>query len=192
MKMTMRRSGDMIQDVIIIGGLVVMQLLYAGTTVFGSYLMSLGISSLTLVILLSFATFLVLLPFASFFERSEWPKMLRLKFIVQVLLLAFGGVTLFQTLFLKGMNLTSPAMGTAMPNLAPGLIFIIACTYRLEKVDLSCTYSRVKILGSMLYVFGAVTMSIMQSISSPKESAAQFSGSAVAPALDTRQASNNS
>ena len=68
--MVMRRSGDMIQDVIIIGGLVVMQLLLAGTAVFGTYLMSLGISSLTLVIFLSFATFLVILPFASFFERS--------------------------------------------------------------------------------------------------------------------------
>ncbi|MCI85997.1 auxin-induced protein 5NG4, partial [Trifolium medium] len=34
----------------------------------------------------------------------------------------------FQSLFLKGISLTSAAMGTAMPNLAPGLIFIIAWT----------------------------------------------------------------
>jgi hypothetical protein len=39
-------------------------------------------------------------------------------------------VTLFQSLFLKGIKLTSPAMATAMPNLAPGLIFIIAWTLR--------------------------------------------------------------
>lgn len=37
-------------------------------------------------------------------------------------------VTLFQALFLKGIKLTSPAVATAMPNLAPGLIFIIAWT----------------------------------------------------------------
>jgi len=35
----------------------------------------------------------------------------------------------FQYLFLKGINLTSPAMGTAMPNIAPGLIFIIAWAF---------------------------------------------------------------
>jgi hypothetical protein len=39
-------------------------------------------------------------------------------------------VTLFQSLFLKGIKLTSPAMATAMPNLAPGIIFIIAWTLR--------------------------------------------------------------
>lgn len=38
---------------------------------------------------------------------------------------------------------------------------------RLEKVDLSCTYSRVKIIGTLLCVLGAFTMSIMQSISTP-------------------------
>lgn len=36
---------------------------------------------------------------------------------------------------------------------------------RLEKVDLSCTYSRVKIIGTFLCVLGALTMSILQSIS---------------------------
>lgn len=39
-------------------------------------------------------------------------------------------VTMFQTLFVKGIQLTSPAMGTAMPNLAPGFIFIIAWIFR--------------------------------------------------------------
>lgn len=39
-------------------------------------------------------------------------------------------VTLFQSLLLEGIKLTSPAMATAMPNLAPGLIFIIAWCFR--------------------------------------------------------------
>jgi len=36
---------------------------------------------------------------------------------------------------------------------------------RLEKVNLSCTYSRVKIVGTLLCVVGALTLSMMQSIS---------------------------
>lgn len=110
-------------------------------------------------------------------------------------------VTLFQTLFLKGVERTSPAIATAMPNLAPGIIFVIAwilgqvicvnlsssqsyltdfnLTFfgSLEKVKLSCTYSRVKLLGTLICVVGALLMSIMHSTKqkhayqSPSESA---------------------
>lgn len=38
---------------------------------------------------------------------------------------------------------------------------------RLENVTLSCTYSRVKIGGTLLCVIGAFTMSISQSAASP-------------------------
>lgn len=38
---------------------------------------------------------------------------------------------------------------------------------RLEKVNLKCTFSRVKIIGTLLCVLGALTMSLMQSISTP-------------------------
>ena len=97
-------------------------------------------------------------------------------------------VTLFQSLFLKGIQLTSPSVATAMPNLAPGLIFVIAWIFRyieltfcslsslfvfnnkrqfhwcrLEKVRLSCIYSKIKLLGTFLCVIGAFTMSIMHS-----------------------------
>lgn len=40
---------------------------------------------------------------------------------------------------------------------------------RLEKVALSCLYSKVKIVGTFLCVLGALTMSIMQSTVSPKD-----------------------
>ncbi|AES90900.2 nodulin MtN21/EamA-like transporter family protein [Medicago truncatula] len=160
-------NSRMMEDVVVIGGLIGVQFVYAGNAMLLKYLMSLGLQSFTIVIYTSFATFLLLLPFVLYFERSKWPKKFTFKLIVQFLLLAFGGVTLFQSLFLKGINLTSAAMGTAMPNLAPGFIFIIAWLFRLEKVDLSCTYSRVKIMGTLLCVLGAFTMSLMQSISTP-------------------------
>ncbi|KAK7330768.1 hypothetical protein VNO77_24967 [Canavalia gladiata] len=169
--------GGMMEDITIVGGLIGVQFVYAGNAVMLSYLMSLGLNSLTLVIFTSFATFLLLLPVAFYYERCKWPKKVSFKLLVQLLLLSFAGAT-FQSLFLKGINLTSPTMGTAMPNLAPGLIFIIAWIFRLEKVKFSCTYSRVKIIGTLLCVLGALTMSIMQSISTTprpaKEGKIQF------------------
>ncbi|KAH1267411.1 hypothetical protein AAZX31_01G195100 [Glycine max] len=159
-------SRGAMEDVAIIGGLIGVQFIYAGNAVLMSYSMSLGFSSLTIIILTSLATFLILFPIAFFVERSRWPKHCSFRFIAQLFFLSFGGLV-FQYLFLKGINLTSPAMGTAMPNIAPGLIFIIAWISGLEKVNLSNKYSQVKILGTLLCVLGALTMSIMQSISAP-------------------------
>ncbi|XP_038687221.1 WAT1-related protein At5g47470-like isoform X2 [Tripterygium wilfordii] len=160
---------EKLEDVLITGGLILNQFVYAGNSVLMSYLMSLGLKPFTIVIFSTFATFLILSPLAVCFERSKWPNQLTSKLVIQLVLIAFGGVTLFQTLFLEGINLTSPAMATAMPNLAPGLIFIIAWTFRFEKVKLSCTYSKVKIAGTLLCVVGAITMSLMHSTTSIKQ-----------------------
>ncbi|MBA0852888.1 hypothetical protein Goshw_010880 [Gossypium schwendimanii] len=149
--MVVYKKREAVEEVAIYGGLIGVQFVYAGNSILLGYLMSLGLSPFTIVIFFTFATFIIVSPFALYFES----------------------VTLFQSLFLKGINLTSPAVATAMPNLAPGLIFIIAWACRLEKVDLSCLYSKVKIGGTLLCVLGALTMSLMHSSVSP-ESARMF------------------
>ncbi|KAJ6389240.1 hypothetical protein OIU77_027556 [Salix suchowensis] len=168
--MAWNRKNQTVEDLVIVVGLVMVQFVYAGNSVLLSYLMSIGLNPLTIVIFSTSATFLILSPIAVHFERSKWPKEFRLKLLIQMVLISFGGVTLFQSLYLKGIKLTSPAMATAMPNLAPGLIFIIAWTFRLEKVKLSCVYSKVKIVGTILCVVGALVMSLMSSTESAKES----------------------
>uniref|UniRef100_A0A803PPF7 WAT1-related protein n=1 Tax=Cannabis sativa TaxID=3483 RepID=A0A803PPF7_CANSA len=70
-----------------------------------------------------------------------------------------GGNSLWRSLLLKGISLTSPAMATSMPNLTPGLIFIIAWILRYEKVKLSCMYSKVKIAGTLLCVAAIFVLS---------------------------------
>lgn len=65
----MTMDGGMMEDVSIIGGLIGVQFVYAGNAVLLSYLMSLGLNSLTIVIFTSFATFLVLFPVAFYCER---------------------------------------------------------------------------------------------------------------------------
>ncbi|KAJ4888567.1 WAT1-related protein [Raphanus sativus] len=156
---------EMIEEVVIVGGLVMVQFVYAGNSLLMSYLMSLGLGPLTIVIFSTFATFIILSPFAILFERKQWPNELNPRLMGKLVLISFAGVTLFQTLFLEGIRLTSPAMATAMPNLAPGLIFFIAWMVRLEKMNMKCLYSKLKILGTLLCVFGALTMSLMHSAS---------------------------
>ncbi|XP_059589705.1 WAT1-related protein At5g47470 [Vitis vinifera] len=154
---------EMLEDFAVIGGLVGVQVVYAGNALVLSYLMSVGLNPLSLVVYSAFATFIVLTPLSFYFERSKWPSRISCKLWIQLILISFTGVTLFQSLFLMGIEKTSPAIATAMPNLAPGLIFIIACSFRLEKVNISCMYSQVKIIGTLLCVVGAVVMSLLHS-----------------------------
>ncbi|XP_044487400.1 WAT1-related protein At5g47470-like [Mangifera indica] len=160
-----------LEDLAIVSGLIVVQFLYASNSVLMSYLMNLGVSPLSTVIFSAFVTFLLLSPAAVYFERKNWPQQLSLKLIFQLILISIAGVALFLTLFLEGVKLTSPVMATAMPNLSTGFIFVIAWTLRMEKVDLNCLYSKVKILGTLLCVIGALTMSLMHSTAHVKEAA---------------------
>ncbi|XP_026662437.2 WAT1-related protein At5g47470-like isoform X1 [Phoenix dactylifera] len=72
-------------------------------------------------------------------------------------------VTMYQAILLLGIKKTSPAIASAMPNLAPGFIFIIAACFRFEKFDIRCKYSGIKILGTLVCLSGAIVMSFLQS-----------------------------
>ncbi|KAK4434975.1 WAT1-related protein [Sesamum alatum] len=65
-------------------------------------------------------------------------------------------------------------MATAMPNLAPGLIFCMSWAFRLEKIELACRHSRAKIVGTLLCIFGALVLSLMQSTIQDKETDSSF------------------
>uniref|UniRef100_A0A7C9A7W1 WAT1-related protein n=2 Tax=Opuntia streptacantha TaxID=393608 RepID=A0A7C9A7W1_OPUST len=153
---------ERVEGWVIVGGLVGIQFIYAGNTVFFSYLMSLGLSPLSLIILSTLPTFFLLSPISFLFEREQWPKKFSTKLLFQLVYVSFTGVTLLQSLFLKGLKMTSTAIATAMPNLAPGIIFLLSWVFGFEQVRLSCKYSRVKIIGTLICVVGAVTMSILQ------------------------------
>ncbi|URD96216.1 Auxin-induced protein [Musa troglodytarum] len=74
-----------------------------------------------------------------------------------------------------GMKKTSPAIASAMSNLAPGLIFIVAVCLThvaasivsvpcsLEKFEVECWYSRAKVGGTFVCFSGAVAMSCFHS-----------------------------
>ncbi|CAN1258951.1 WAT1-related protein At5g47470 [Linum perenne] len=105
---------DALEEIGVIGGLILVQFVYAGNSVLLSCLMSGGLTPLTIVIFSTFATFLVVSPFAFYFERKKWPSKFSFKFATQLVLISFGGVTLFQSFFLKGIKLTSPALATTL------------------------------------------------------------------------------
>ncbi|KAL6896727.1 hypothetical protein ACP4OV_007299 [Aristida adscensionis] len=148
-------------------GLVAVQLAGAAYMVAVTPVLALGLDPLFLIAFGSLSTALLTLPFALKLERKKWPSELGNRLLLQFVLLALGGVTAFQELMLHGMKMTSPAIASAMPNLAPGFIFVIAGCVGFERVDLRCRYTRAKILGTVVCLGGAVALSVLQSPAIP-------------------------
>ncbi|OQU75687.1 hypothetical protein SORBI_3010G004200 [Sorghum bicolor] len=67
---------------------------------------------------------------------------------------------------LLGNKKTTPAIASAMPNLIPGIIFVVAACFRMERFQKACKYTQAKIAGTVVCVAGAVAMSFLQSPSS--------------------------
>ncbi|KAF9613119.1 hypothetical protein IFM89_005598 [Coptis chinensis] len=154
---------EFVEEFAVVGGLIGVQLVFALYGIFMGYLLSIGISQLFLIIFGNLATSFLFFPLSLYFERKQWPRNFSLKLLGQLLLISFAGVTLFQVLMLTGVKKTSPALASVMPNLAPGIIFLIASVLRFEKVDMRSFYSRVKILGTLVCIVGTILMTSIHS-----------------------------
>nr|XP_010934950.1 WAT1-related protein At5g47470 isoform X2 [Elaeis guineensis] len=133
--------GGFLKEFLIISGLFVVQVLFGVYTVVLNRILGEGLDPLLLIVFGNLSTAIILLPFAVIFEK----------------------VTMYQGLLFLGIKKTSPAIASAMPNLAPGFIFIIAACVRFEKFDIRCKYSGIKILGTLVCLSGAIVMSCLQS-----------------------------
>ncbi|GLJ18612.1 hypothetical protein SUGI_0331460 [Cryptomeria japonica] len=102
----------------------------------------------------------ILCPFAFFFDKEKRSK-LSFSLLPQVLLISLTGVLAHQALVLMGLSETSSAFTTAMGNMAPAIIFVMAWALGLEKVDIKHSHSQSKIVGTVMCVMGAMAMSFI-------------------------------
>ncbi|KAF9615956.1 hypothetical protein IFM89_027313 [Coptis chinensis] len=140
---------EFLEELAIVLALVSTQFVYVVYAVFTSHLMSIGLTPLFLTIYgslaISFNSSFFLSPFVSKGLLHHFP--LHSFHCFDICL----SVTLFQVLLLNGVKKTSPTLATAMPNLAPGFIFIIAWVLRFERVNVKCMYGVVKITGTAIF-----------------------------------------
>ncbi|TVU12974.1 hypothetical protein EJB05_46641 [Eragrostis curvula] len=164
--MTGQGGGGFLEDVLIAGGLLLVQCTIAGYLVFMGHLLALGANPLAVIVVVNAATSAFFLPFAVALERKKWPSKISLTLMAQFVFIALGGTLGFQELVLLGIKKTTPAIASAMPNLGPGVIFIIAACLRLEKFDRACKYTQAKVLGTLVCLVGAMALSFLQNPSS--------------------------
>ncbi|CAN6192162.1 unnamed protein product [Urochloa humidicola] len=171
------KGGSVLEDVVIVGGLLVAQCILASSVVSIDHLLALGAHPLAIIAVAAVASATFFIPFAVALERKRWPSKVSGTLMAQFVLIAFGGTSAFQELMLLGIEKTTPAVASAMPNLSPGLIFIIAACFRMERFDKACKYTQTKMVGTLVCLVGAMVMSFLHSpSSSPKAVAAPVAG----------------
>lgn len=151
-----------VEELGIYATMVGIQISYAVLGVIMGNELSKGMNPLAFIVYSDVVGALVVTPFAFFLEKKNRPATVSLTLFGQFFLLSFGGVCAFQAFLLMGLKDTSPAFASAMSNLAPAIIFVMAWASGMEKVNIMCARSKAKIVGTLICVCGAMAMSFLQ------------------------------
>ncbi|KAL7227573.1 hypothetical protein ACSBR1_022436 [Camellia fascicularis] len=98
-----------------------------------------------------------ILPLALFLERKSRPK-LTWVVVCQAFLCGLLGGAMAQNLYAQSLVLTSATFATAMTNLVPALTFILAISFRLERLGFGTTAGKAKVLGTLICIGGAMPL----------------------------------
>lgn len=134
-------------------GMVMAECAIVGLMTIGKAIMAQGMSNFIFVFYSNALASLILLPSAFLFHRSAVPP-LNFPILCGFFLLGLLGYCA-QIFGYAGIYYSSATLGTAMLNLVPGVTFILALTFRMEKLRLRSSSFQAKILGTVLSISGA-------------------------------------
>ncbi|XP_050209813.1 WAT1-related protein At1g68170-like [Mercurialis annua] len=137
--------------------MVVVQIAYAGTNVLFKLAASDGMSLRIIVAYRYIFATAFMLPLALIFERKNRAK-LTWTILFQAFLCGLFGGSLSQNMYLGSLVLTSATFATAMFNLVPAFTFILAISFRLEKVGIRSLAGKAKVMGTLLGIGGAMLL----------------------------------
>ncbi|PON62316.1 Plant-drug/metabolite exporter [Trema orientale] len=140
--------------------LILQQFGYAGMNIISKFAINKGISQHVLVVYRHALAAAVIAPFAIVLEKKTRPKM-TYSIFAKIMLLGLLEPVMDQNLYYTGMKFTTATFATAMINLVPVFVFIMAWVLRLEQVNIRSPRSQAKILGTIVTVGGALVMTMV-------------------------------
>ncbi|KAL4353667.1 hypothetical protein GQ457_06G033840 [Hibiscus cannabinus] len=115
-----------------------------------------GLSSYTFIAY-SFVLSTFVFTFLLFLRKTVLFPPLKFPLISRLCLLAVTGYAGLVCSY-KGIDLASPTLASAINNLTPAFTFILAVSFRMEKVELRRAASQAKIIGTITSISGALLM----------------------------------
>eukprot|EP00253_Pinus_taeda_P001530 PITA_01530 len=138
-------------------GLLLIHLGYAGMTVIARFALEEGMNHFVFVAYKEAVATMAIAPFAYFLERNNRPVITCATFC-QIFVLAMCGITVSQNFYLEGLRLTSATFASAISNITPVFVFVMATAFGMEKVDMKSKYGHAQIVGTIVCVGGAMFM----------------------------------
>ncbi|CAK8537015.1 unnamed protein product [Lathyrus sativus] len=105
-----------------------------------------------------------LLPSTLFYHRKRAPPPISSSIYCRLFLLSCLS-TLVQILMSTGIRCSSPTLSSAMVDLVPAFTFILAVISRMENLNLKQHSSQAKIIGTVVSIAGALTLTLYKGIS---------------------------
>ncbi|XP_039067970.1 WAT1-related protein At5g40240-like isoform X2 [Hibiscus syriacus] len=139
--------------------MVTVEFLDVGLTTISKAAMSKGMSHFVFVVYSNALASIILLPASFFFARKKRPP-ITLPLLCKFFFLSIAGITLMQNCVFTGVSYSSPTLGSALANLIPAFTFLLAVIFRMEKLELRSSKSRIKILGTLVSISGALIITL--------------------------------
>ncbi|KAH7867382.1 hypothetical protein Vadar_032764 [Vaccinium darrowii] len=139
--------------------MVMVECFDVGLTTLSKAAMSKGMSHFVFVVYSNALATLILLPSSFLFHRTKRPP-LNFSLLCKFFFLSLIGITVMQNCVFTGISYSSPTLGSAISNLVPAFTFLLAVIVRMEKVDLRSSRSRVKIMGTLVSISGALIVTL--------------------------------
>ncbi|KAJ6727102.1 WAT1-RELATED PROTEIN [Salix purpurea] len=130
---------------------------YSVMTVLAKLALNLGMKPHVLVAYRMAVASILFTPFALVLERNSRPRM-TLRVFAKITLLSLFEPVLDQNLFYAGMKITTPTFVLAMCNILPAMTFVMACIFKLEKVDMRRLHFQAKVAGTLITIGGAMLL----------------------------------
>ncbi|KAF8054612.1 hypothetical protein N665_1323s0001, partial [Sinapis alba] len=141
--------------------IVFIQFLYALMSVVAKIALNEGMSPHVLVAYRMAVAAALITPFALVLERNSRPR-LTSKTLFQISILSLFEPVVEQNLYYSGMKLTTATFTSALCNALPAITFIMACIFKLEKVNIKRRHSQAKLVGTMVAIGGAMLMTFVK------------------------------
>ncbi|XP_050387613.1 WAT1-related protein At3g30340-like [Argentina anserina] len=122
-----------------------------------------GVHNLVVVTYRQSISCVFLTPIALFWERKSRLE-LTSRLICHLFLSALIGVTFTQYLFLLGLQYTTATYACAFINMVPVYTFLLALPFGLEKVNIRSKGGIAKILGSLICIGGALSLTLYKGL----------------------------
>ncbi|WOL02324.1 WAT1-related protein [Canna indica] len=143
--------------------MVLIQVVFAGVNILYKLALNDGMEVKILVAYRYLFAAAFISPVAFFVERKQRPK-LTWKILGLTFLCGLFGAALAQILYVSSMKLTSATFTCAIGNLAPAITFILAVSFRLERLRIRTNYGQAKILGTLLGLGGAMLLTFYKGV----------------------------